>query len=230
MSTTREDLIAEVIRTMLGRYEIEDWWTGRAPLELLIGAILSQRTNWKNARKALESLKKKFPSLTAVADASLRDIEEAIRPAGLHEVKAYAIREVARLAKIGELDRILALPYKEARARLMSIKGIGPKTADVFLLFARREPVLPVDTHIFRIMRRLGVAEENEDYESLRSKLERAVPPSERLYAHIALIRFGREVCRPLRPLCETCPLTSLCRYYASRSRKRYPRTESCAS
>ena len=227
MSTTREGLIAEVVRVVLGRYEIEDWWTGRDPLELLIGAILSQRTNWKNTRKALESLKEKFPSLTAVADASLREIEEAIRPAGLREVKAYAIREVARLAKIGELDRILALPYEEARTRLMSIRGIGPKTADVFLLFARGEPVLPVDTHIFRIMRRLGIAEESEGYETLRSKLEKAVPPSERLYAHIALIRFGREVCRPLRPLCESCPFTSLCHYYASRSRKKNPRTES---
>jgi len=213
-----EDVVVKVVRVVVSRYEVKDRWAGRDPLELLIGAILSQRTNWRNTRRALEDLKRRFPSLTAIADASLREIKEVIRPAGLHGAKASTIREAARLAKTGELDRILALPYKEARARLMSIRGIGPKTADVFLLFARREPVLPVDTHIFRIMRRLGVAEENEGYESLRAKLERAVPPGERLHAHVALIRFGREVCRPLRPLCKVCPFTGLCRYYAQRS------------
>ena len=111
----------------------------------------------------------------------------------------------------GKTDKILNLPYDDARKKLTSIKGIGPKTADVFLMAIKGERVLPVDVHIFRIMKRLGIAGERDDYESLRAKLESAIPPEERMKAHLILIEFGRQICSAQNPKCEECPIRRYC-------------------
>ncbi|RLE75507.1 MAG: hypothetical protein DRZ80_02680, partial [Thermoprotei archaeon] len=111
----------------------------------------------------------------------------------------------------GNLNKILNLPYDEAKKKLTSLKGIGPKTADVFLMIVKGEQVLPIDVHIFRIMKRLGIAGERDDYESLRAKLESEIPPKQRTKTHLILIEFGRRICRPQNPKCEECPIKRYC-------------------
>ena len=208
------DRVWRIIKTISDMYEIDlERFRRRRPFELLVAVILSQRTSRENVRKAMERFTRRFNDVEDVANARLREIEDAIRPAGIWRMKAIRIRKIARqLLKLeGGLDSILKKPYPEAKKILSSMEGIGPKTADVFLMAARDEPVLPIDTHIFRIMRRLGVADERDDYESLRLKLETATPPALRMKAHLALIEFGRNICRARNPRCLQCPLAEIC-------------------
>jgi len=149
-----------------------------------------------------------------VAKASVKEIEEVIKPAGLYRIRARRIKNIAEdlIEKYnGNLNKILNLPYDEAKKKLTSIKGIGPKTADVFLMAVKGEQVLPVDVHIFRIMKRLGIASERDDYESLRAKLESEIPPKQRTKTHLILIEFGRRICRARNPKCEECPIKRYC-------------------
>ena len=145
----------------------------------------------------------------------MKEIEEVIKPAGLYRIRARRIKNIAEdlIEKYnGNLNKILNLPYDEAKKKLTSIKGIGPKTADVFLMAVKGEQVLPVDVHIFRIMKRLGIATEIDDYESLRAKLESEIPPAQRTKTHLTLIEFGRQICRSRNPKCEECPIKRYCR------------------
>lgn len=187
---------------------------GRDPFKTLIAVILSQRTSRENVGAALREFEKRFRGISDVAEADVKAIGKAIKPAGLWRQKAPRIKSIAQqLLMMGGLERVLSLPYEEARALLSSMKGIGPKTADVFLMFARRDQVFPIDTHIFKIMRRLGVAGEKEGYESLKKKLESITPPERRMQAHLALIEFGRKICRARSPRCESCFLLDVCPY-----------------
>ena len=214
--------IKQVVDIIMENFEVTDWWRGSSPFELLIGVILSQKTNWKNVRKALERFRAKFRTVKDVAESPVEEIEKAIRPAGLYRVKAARISKLAKHLvdeRGSRLEDILKMPYSRAKMELMKIEGIGPKTADVFLMFARNEQVLPVDTHILRIMKRLGVADKT-DYESLRAKLEAEIEPHKRLKAHIALIEFGRKICKAANPLCDTCPVKNYCLFRSNNKTK----------
>ena len=206
--------LATIIRKVLKEIPIDlSRFENRDPYETLVAVILSQKTNRQNVKEALRRFREKFRSIKEVAEASVDSIAEAIKPAGLWRMKAPRIKLMAEqlVNSGGGLEKILSLPYPEAKKVLSSMKGIGPKTADVYLMIIRRDPVFPVDTHIFRIMKRLGVADEKDDYESLRKKLERATPPEKRMKAHLALIEFGRTTCRARNPRCDECFLSKLC-------------------
>lgn len=180
----------------------------------MVSIILSQRAYWKNVKTATERFGEKFNGIEDVAKASVKEIVEAIKPAGLYRMKAPRIKNIARelVEKYdGKLDKILNLSYDEARKKLTSIKGIGPKTADVFLMAINGEQVLPIDVHIFRIMKRLGIADGKDTYERLRAKLETEILPNQRTKSHLILIEFGRQVCRTQNPKCEYCPIKGYC-------------------
>ncbi len=201
------DRVIEMFKPDPARIQFDD------PFYALVSIILSQNTSTKNVRMAMERFRRRFNSVEAVASASLKSIQEAIKPAGLWRMKAARIKLIARQITEGRMDleSVLLMPYPEARRILMSLEGVGPKTADVFLMFVRGEQVLPIDTHIFRVMRRLGIAREKDDYEALKSKLESAVEPGKRILAHLALIEFGRKVCIARNPKCPECPFSRIC-------------------
>ena len=204
----------KIMEILSKKYEINEWWERYTPFETLVGIILSQRTYWKNVKTATERFGERFNGVEDVAKASVKEIEKAIKPAGLYKVRARRIKNIAKdlVEKYdGNLNKILNLPYDEAKKKLTSIKGIGPKTADVFLMAVRGEQVLPIDVHIFRIMKRLGIADERDDYESLRAKLESEISPEQRTKVHLILIEFGRRVCVARNPKCEGCPIKRYC-------------------
>jgi len=206
--------LQKIVEILSKKYEINEWWGRYTPFETLVSIILSQRTYWKNVKTATERFGERFNCVEDVAKASVKEIEKVIRPAGLYKVRARRIKDIARdlIEKYdGKLDEILNLPYDEAKKKLITIKGIGPKTADVFLMATKGEQVLPVDIHIFRIMKRLRIACERDDYESLRAKLESEIPPVQRAKAHLVLIEFGRRICRARNPKCEECPIKRYC-------------------
>ena len=210
-----ETKLQKIVEILSEKYEINEWWERYTPFETLVGIILSQRTYWKNVKTATERFGERFNGVEDVAKADVKEIEEVVKPAGLYKVRARRIKNIARdlVEKYdGKLNKILNLPYDEAKKKLTSIKGIGPKTADVFLMAIKKERVLPVDVHIFRIMRRLGIADERDDYESLRAKLESEIPPEQRTKAHLILIEFGRQTCSAQNPKCEECPIKRYCK------------------
>lgn len=190
------------------------------PFWSIVETILSQNTTFKNSYQAFKNLSTKYNSVNELLNANARDIEFLIRIAGLYRAKARRILHLADIVRNeynGDASLLLIGPYVEARKRLMNIEGIGPKTADVVLLFSCHYDIIPVDTHIFRVSKRIGIVPQTGNYESVKSALENGIRPSKRRYAHMALIKFGREICRARSPNHAACPLTDICDYYQSK-------------
>jgi len=202
-----------IAQRLLDRYgEIE---VARSdPIEELVTTILSQNTNDTNRDRAYRSLINRFGTLEGVKDAPVEEIAEAIRIGGLHNQKSLRIKNV--LARIlqerGSLDiSFLAdLPLDEAMSWLLSFPGVGRKTAGIVMLFSFDKPYFPVDTHIRRVTRRLGLVGAKEDPHKLMNEL---LPPDAALMRrlHLQLIRLGREICHPRNPNCADCPLFERC-------------------
>ena len=187
----------------------------RDPFKLLVITVLSQVTSYRNLMLAVENLEKSIGiSPEKLARAPLEDIEQAIRPAGLYRQRARKIKSISRiiLEKYGgDLSFIKDLDVEHARKILLSLPGVGEKTADVILLFSFGKEIMPVDTHIRRISRRLGLVDEKSSYGEIRRTLEQIFPPDTLAFAHVALIEFGRRICRARKPLCGSCPLEKFC-------------------
>ena len=200
-------------------YRSKPWSRGMDSFEVLVGTVLSQNTNDRNSMLAFRRLKKRFKIQPEVlANAKERDIAACIRPAGLYNMKAPRIKSIARelLEKHnGKLDNILQMPEAEARTKLLELPGVGFKTADVLLAFVAGREVLPVDTHIARIAKRIGVVRGKANYEEIRNALESLISSEKRGRAHLALIKFGRTICRARKPLCPRCPILRFCAYPA---------------
>jgi endonuclease-3 len=192
-------------------------WTEakRNPFETLIVTIISQNTADRNTAKAFESLSKRFEiTPEALAKAENSQVEESLRVGGLYRSKAKTIKQVSTiiLEKFhGSLQPILSLPLQEARKTLIQLPGIGPKTADVVLLFSAKQPTIPVDTHVNRVAKRLGFAPANGNYEAVRTSLQSLCNSREYLVVHVLLIAHGRKYCKARRPLCEQCPVNMHC-------------------
>jgi endonuclease III len=187
----------------------------RDPFETLVVTIISQNTADRNTDRAFETLSKRFEiSPEALAKAETSQIEEAIKTAGLYKSKAKAIKCAAKAIKEkyhGTLQSILSLPLEDARVALMQFPGVGPKTADVVLLFSAQQPTIPVDTHVNRVAKRLGFAPEKGGYEAVRGSLQALFDPADYLAVHLLLISHGRKTCKAQHPLCKECPVNAYC-------------------
>lgn len=183
----------------------------------LIRTILSQNTNWRNEETAYRRLEESVGVTPRnLSRASQSDIANAIRPAGMYNQRSRTIKQVSeKVLELydGDLSEVVAKPYPEAREALMSLPGVGEKTADVVLLFNAGKDVLPVDRHIARIAKRLELVPSNAGYDTIRLTFEDATTPNKFLDTHIKLIQFGRDVCRALNPKCHECPLNDVCPY-----------------
>jgi endonuclease-3 len=189
----------------------------------LVSTILSQNTNDALRDKAYRSLRQRFPTWEQVCEASEEELVAAIRIAGLSQHKAPAIQRALRRIHVERdgwsLDFLRGMPVEEAKQWLTSIKGVGPKTAAIVLLFALDMPAFPVDTHIHRVTRRLGLIPAKASREKAHELLEAIFPPEHYYAAHLNLIRHGREVCQARKPRCEACVLRDLCDYFGTTAR-----------
>lgn len=179
----------------------------------MVGAVLTQAVAWRNVEMAIRSMRRaRILTVAAVAAAPPGAIERAIRPAGYHTRKGRTLRALAvRIAidHAARLDRFLGQPAPALRAALLAIPGIGPETADAILLYAARRPVFVIDAYTRRILARHRAGRGDEPYETLRRRLEAALPPDPRLLNqfHALLVRAGKDHCRKREPLCRGCPL-----------------------
>lgn len=182
------------------------------PLESLIGIILSQNSTDRNAWKALENLTKYYEGrITAekIRDTNLEVLESLIKPAGIYKSKA---RTIKNLISILSEEELTSLDINKLREKLASVRGVGPKTIDVFLASVRGVPTFPIDTHIRRILYRLGVINKRtEKYEKIRTAVMSQLPPHKLLTAHYVLIIHGRTTCKARNPRCTECPVETLC-------------------
>ncbi len=186
------------------------------PLEELILTVLSQNTSDVNRDRAYAAMRRTYPSWEALAGADPADLAAAIRPGGLSNIKSpriLAILGEIREREGGSLDLSWMKRASSERVRhyLLSLPGVGPKTAACVLAFSLGRPALPVDTHVHRVARRLGFIDERTDAARAHAVMEELVPARLRVRMHVGLIRLGRTVCKPGRPSCEVCPVQDLC-------------------
>jgi len=190
-------------------------WRPRDPVASLVNTILSQNTNDVNRDRAYERLRERFPTWEAVRDAPEEELVEAIRPAGLGPTKGPRIQGALRriTAERGaiSLDFLSEMELEEARAWLLALPGVGPKTAAIVLLFALGKRAFPVDTHVHRVTRRLGLIPESASREKAHDLLETLVPPEIYYPLHLNLIAHGRAICHARNPECERCVLEEVC-------------------
>jgi endonuclease-3 len=188
------------------------------PLDELVMTILSQHTNDVNMFRAYESLKERYNTWEEVIDAPQEEVAMFIRSSGMYNLKAQRIQAALRGIKerVGKLDlsHLETMDLQEAKKWLTSLHGVGPKTAAIVLLFSFGRPVLPVDTHVWRVTKRLGLIDEKVSRERAHVLLEELMPNSCIPSLNKNLVRHGREVCRPQNPHCDECFLSHLCNYY----------------
>lgn len=214
----REISIETILSALISEYGRRDWLPDRDPLATLVKTILSQNTSDTNSLRAFESLIAAFPGWEGVAAADVRQIAASIRSGGLADIKSERIKrtlgEIQRSRGRLELDFLEALPLDEARGWLKQLPGVGTKTASCVLLFSLGQPALPVDTHVFRVSKRLGLIDSRTSVEQAHIRLQSLVPP-ERVYEfHVLMIEHGRRVCKAQRPRCPGCLLGEDCPSY----------------
>ena len=205
----------EVLERLLTEYRPLPWEQRKEPVAELVTTILSQHTSDINSERAYDSLIDRFGSLEAVVEADVEEIAHAVRSGGLAQQKAPRIKEA--LKRIVEergsldLDFLKDLPLSEAKAWLTALPGVGKKTAAVTLCFSFGMPAMAVDTHVYRVSKRLGLIGEKTNVDQAHDILESAVPPDDVYAFHVCLITHGRQVCKAPRPLCQSCVLADIC-------------------
>ncbi len=214
--------IPYVIQNLKATYGVPKPEPALDPLDVLIETILSQSTSNMNSARAFQNLKRRFPTWNSARRARVSSIEAAIRSGGLARQKSVRIKQLLNeiQKRRGSLDLsfLNKAPLEEAKHFLASFKGVGPKTVACTLLFACNRPVFPLDTHIFRIARRLGLIRAKCSDEEAHRLMGEMIPTKRYYEVHINLIRHGRKICRPTDPLCEQCCLIDYCEYYQRRN------------
>jgi endonuclease-3 related protein len=198
------------------RYGPQHWWPADTPLEMIIGAILTQSAAWTNVEKAIANLKANGSlSVEWLRSLPRDELARLIRPSGYYNVKARKIRAfVDWLADEygGDLDALFALDSAELRNELLSVHGVGEETADSIILYGAHQPIFVIDAYTRRIITRLGLAPQPETYAAFQALFMGNLPHDEALFNeyHALLVQHGKTVCRK-NPLCADCCLSHLC-------------------
>ncbi|HEX2620418.1 MAG TPA: endonuclease III [Phototrophicaceae bacterium] len=205
------------LREVYGKLE---WIQTQDAMDELISFILSQNTSATNRDRGFFALKERYPTWQEVMDAPVDELIDTIRMAGLANQKSPRIQNVLRhiLAERGafDLEFLRDMSVEEGRSWLMAMDGIGPKTAAIVLCFAFNMPAFPVDTHIHRVGMRVGFLPDKISADKAHPIMEALIPPDKHYEFHIQLIRHGRTTCKAQKPLCERCPISHYCDYYAA--------------
>ncbi len=207
------DRLQQLFKLLHGHFGPQNWWPGETPLEVMVGAVLTQNTNWTNVEKAIANLKQAGSlSVRAMLDMDQARLAELIRPSGYYNIKAARLRNLLAMVQAehgGDLDSLFGQPLDRARRQLLGVKGIGPETADSMLLYAGGLPIFVVDAYTFRILARHDLADESMSYFELQEIFMENLSADAGLYNefHALLVMLGKHYCKKSKPLCEKCPV-----------------------
>lgn len=203
-----------VYRALRGAFGPQGWWPGRTRFEVIVGAILTQNTNWGNVEKAIVNLRRAGAlSPDALRRLPVPELARLIRPSGYFNVKARRLHAFVAWLHTrhgGSLDRMFAEPLPALREDLLGVSGIGPETADSILLYAGGKPSFVVDAYTWRLLTRHGFVAEETTYDEMKSLFEENLPADVPLFNdfHAQIVRVGKEFCRKSEPRCDDgCPL-----------------------
>ncbi len=206
------ELLQELYQKLYDAFGPQGWWPGETPFEVILGAILTQNTNWKNVALALTDLKAEGlldpQVLRAMPDAELA---QRLRPAGYFNIKTQRVKNFLDFfyrQYHDSLEEMARVDLGTMRAALLTVKGIGPETADSILLYALNQPTFVVDAYTYRVLSRHNLAPEAPSYEELQALFMDHLPADVPRYQefHALLVKVGKDFCRP-RPRCPGCPL-----------------------
>ena len=218
MSKQIQKKAEKVCKILIKKYGKEVSERKLPPIDELVMTILSQHTNDINMYRAFESLKEAYSSWEEVLAAPQDELAVSIRSSGMYNLKAKRIQATLREIneRVGKLDLSLleTMEISEAKEWLTSLHGVGPKTAAIVLLFSFGLPVLPVDTHVWRVTKRLGIIDMKISREKAHELLEQIMPSACIPSLNKNLVRHGREVCRAQNPKCADCFLNKICDFY----------------
>lgn len=202
-----------IYELLLAEFGPQHWWPAESRFEIIVGAVLIQNTNWLNAKKAIINLKQKdlltFEVLSAL---SQEELASYIRPCGYYNLKAKRLLNLLQMIHEkyeGNFEKLFLQDFETARNSLLSVKGIGPETADCILLYCGEMPVFVVDAYTHRIFSRHCLVEEESDYHSLQEYFMNNLEHDVQLFNeyHALIVQMGKTFCKKSKPLCEQCPL-----------------------
>jgi len=209
----RENKFKEIYTLLHDHFGPQGWWPGNSPFEIMVGAVLTQNTNWENVRKAISNLQEagmlSFPALSALP---VDDLAQLIKPSGYFNIKARRLKNLLQMIierYSGKLELFLDEDLPRGREALLSVNGIGPETADSILLYAANQPVFVVDAYTHRIFSRHDLTAEETDYHSLQEQFHDRLPQQSALYNeyHALIVTLGKGFCKKNNPRCTQCPL-----------------------
>jgi len=207
--------IQEIYDRLAAHFGPQHWWPGETPFEVMLGAVLTQNTNWRNVSQVIESLGREgllsFEALDALPE---EELAIRIRPSGYYNQKAGKLKRLfaAIREESADLEEFLGQDALALREKLLAVKGIGPETADSIVLYAAQQPVFVVDAYTYRILLRHDLISEEAGYEEIQEMFLCKLPSETALFNeyHALLVRLGKEHCKKSNPLCESCPLKGL--------------------
>lgn len=210
--THHKKIILKIYKTLYTAFGPQNWWPGDTPFEIIVGAILTQNTNWGNVEKAINNLKtEKALNSKALHKMPHKRLASLIRPAGYFNIKANRLKHFLAFFSNhykGSIKRMNDEGTYALREKLLDVNGIGPETADSILLYALQRPVFVIDAYTKRVMQRHNIVPENTTYHDLQALFQRSLPVDLQLFNefHALFVKVGKEYCKP-EPKCERCPL-----------------------
>jgi len=204
--------ILEIYNHLYRYFGPQNWWPGETKLEITVGAVLTQNTNWQNVEKAITNLKMAgLLSLPSLSEIPAEILAQQIKPSGYYNLKAKRLKNL--ISAIGQsdadLENFLAADLEALRDSLLAVKGIGPETADSIILYAAEKPIFVIDAYTHRVLLRHNLIWEESDYYEMQELFMTSLPEEAEIYNeyHALLVRLGKEFCLKSNPKCESCPL-----------------------
>ncbi|MDI6761797.1 MAG: endonuclease III domain-containing protein [Thermodesulfobacteriota bacterium] len=208
-------LLMKIYKGLYDAYGPRHWWPGETPFEVMVGAILTQNTSWKNVEKAIGRLKENgLLSSTKIRRLRRNQLASLIRSSGYYRIKAERLKAFVNFLfehYDGNLNRMRKEEIKTLREKLLRVKGIGLETADSILLYGLQKPIFVVDAYTKRILSRLGIVPEKASYEAIQNLFMNHLPHDERLFNeyHALFVHLGKTVCKK-SPECDICPIKGI--------------------
>ena len=188
-----------IYQSLLGAYGSQNWWPADSIFEVMVGAVLTQNTDWANVEKAITNLKcSACLSLDRILATSDDDLAQLIRPSGYFNIKARRLKNLCKwMAENGGESKLADIDTVTLRSSLLNVNGVGPETADDIMLYAFERPVFVIDAYTRRLFAKLGLIEGSEPYEQLQQIFEAELEPDVSLFNqyHALIVRHAREKC-----------------------------------